>query len=154
MKLLLIISIVVLSALSAHAQLENPRSEESPFAEPATLLDVAENAKVYIVVKSARAEKTTESLAAIIKKETTWTVVDSPKDADVAIQTAQTRRQGWRKEYGMQVYVRKGNATPQVWQNVRLNDLGDSAAENLIGAFIEDWKTAQKKKKKESLAAH
>lgn len=147
-KSFLIFSITILAALAAHAQVENPRFEESPFAEPATLLDVSENAKVYIVVKSARAEKTTESLAEIIKKKTTWTVVDSPKDADVAIQTAQTRRQGWRKEYGMQVYVRKGDATPLVWQNVRLNDLGDSAAENLIGAFIEDWQTAQKKRKK------
>ena len=147
-KSFLIFSITILAALPAHAQVENPRFEESPFAEPATLLDVSENAKVYIVVKSARAEKTTESLAEIIKKKTTWTVVDSPKDADVAIQTAQTRRQGWRKEYGMQVYVRKGDATPLVWQNVRLNDLGDSAAENLIGAFIEDWQTAQKKRKK------
>ena len=147
-KTILIFSITMLTALIAHARIENPRFEESPFAEPATLLDVAENAKVYIVVKSARAEKTTESLAEIIKKRTTWTVVDSPKDADVAIQTAQTRRQGWRKEYGMQVYVKKGGATPVVWQNVRLNDLGESAAENLIGAFIQDWETAQKKKKK------
>lgn len=137
----------VVFSITAHAQVENPRFEEDPFAEPATLLDIAEDAKVYIVVKSARAEKTTKSLAEIIKKKTNWTVVDSPRDADVAIQTTQTRRQGWRKEYGMQVYVRKGKATPLVWQNVRLNDLGDSAAENLIGAFIQDWNTARKKNK-------
>jgi hypothetical protein len=147
-KSLLILTITILSTLVAHAQLENPKSEESPFAEAARLIDVKENAKVYIVVKSARPEKTTESLISIIKKQTTWTVVDSPKDADVAIQTAQTRRQGWRKEYGMQVYVRKNNSTPLVWQNVRLNDMGDSASENLMGAFIEDWKDAQKKKSK------
>ncbi|MEP7213895.1 MAG: hypothetical protein ABI791_12500 [Acidobacteriota bacterium] len=147
-KTLLILSITLFASLAAHAQLENPKFQESPFAEPAKLSDVPENARVYIVVKAARGEKTTESLIEIIKKKTTWTVVDSPKDADVAIQTAQTRRQGWRKEYGMQVYVRKGDATPLVWQNVRLNDLGDSAAENLIGAFIEDWNKARVSKKK------
>jgi len=43
--------------------------------------------------------------------------------------------------------VRRGDATPMIWQNVRLNSLGDSAPERLIGAFIEDWKTAQKKKR-------
>jgi hypothetical protein len=142
-----IVFIVLLFTFAAHAQLENPRFGESPFAEAATLLDVPENAKVYIVVKSARADKTVETMTEIIKKETNWTVVDSPKDADVAIQTAQSRRQGWVKEYGMQVYVRKGDSTPLVWQNVRTNRMGDSAGERLIGAFIEDWKTAQKKKK-------
>lgn len=142
-----IILIVLLFTLAAHAQLENPRFGESPFAEAATRLDVPENAKVYIVVKSARGDKTMETIAEIIKKQTNWTVVDSPKDADVAIQTAQSRRQGLVKEYGMQVYIRKGNSTPLVWQNVRTNRMGDSAGERLIGAFIEDWKTAQKKKK-------
>jgi len=146
-KSLFIISIVMLAALTANAQLENPRSNESPFAEAGKLTDVTENAKVYIVVKSAQPEKTTEALSEIIRKETKWTVVDSPKDADVAIQTSQERRQGWRKEYGMQVYVRRGDATPMIWQNVRLNSLGDSAPERLIGAFLEDWKTAQKKKR-------
>jgi hypothetical protein len=47
----------------------------------------------------------------------------------------------------MQVYVRKGKNTPLVWQNVRLNSMGDSAGEKLIGSFIEDWRNAQKKKK-------
>lgn len=142
-----LIALVFLFTIAAHAQLENPRFEESPFAKSATLMDVPENAKVYLVVKSARGEKTVETMAAIIKRETGWTVVDSPDDANVAIQTVQSRRQGWVKEYGMQVYVRKDNSTPLVWQNVRTNSLGDSAGERLIGAFIEDWKTAQKKKR-------
>jgi hypothetical protein len=142
-----IVLVILLFTLVAHAQLQNPRFEESPFAEAATLLDVPQNAKVYIVVKSARGDKTVETIAEIIKKETNWTVVDSPKDADVAIQTVQTRRQGFLKEYGMQVYIRRGNSTPLVWQNVRTNSMGDSAGERLIGAFIEDWKTAHKKKK-------
>lgn len=139
--------VVLLLAIAANAQLENPRFEESPFAEAATLLDVPEDAKVYIVIKSARGDKTFNTISDFIKKETNWTIVESPKDANVAIQTAQTRRQGLVKEYGMQVYVRKGTATPLVWQNVRTNRLGDSAGERLIGAFIEDWKSALKKKK-------
>lgn len=142
-----ILLVVFLFSLAAHAQLENPRFVDSPFSKSATLLDVPENAKIYISVKSARGDKTIETIAETIKKETSWTVVDSPDDADVAIQTEQTRRQGWVKEYGMQVYIRRGTATPLVWQNVRTNRMGDSAAERLIGSFIEDWKNAQKKKK-------
>lgn len=141
------ILIVMLFAFAAHAQLENPRFGENPFAKGATLLDVPENAKVYISVKSARGDKTIEAIAAKIKKETSWIVVDSPDDADVAIQAAQTRKKGFQKEYGMQVYIRRGKDTPLVWQNVRLNRMGDSAGERLIGSFIEDWKDAQKKKK-------
>jgi hypothetical protein len=147
LKMLPTFIVVLLFSFAAHAQLENPRFRESPFAKAATLLDVPDNAKVYLVVKSARGDKTIETMTKIIKKETAWTVVDSPDDADVAIQTEQSRRQGWVKEYGMQVYIRRGNDTPLVWQNVRTNRAGDSAAERLIGAFIEDWKTAQKKKK-------
>jgi hypothetical protein len=147
LKTLPILLMLLLCSFVAHAQLENPRSRESPFAKSATLLDIPENAKVYISIKSARADKTIETITQIIKKETNWTIVESPDDADVAIQAEQSRRQGWVKEYGMQVYVRKGNDTPLVWQNVRTNSLGDSAGEKLIGAFIEDWKTAQKKKK-------
>ena len=139
---------VFLFSVAAHAQLENPRFGSSPFAKAATLLDVPENAKVYIVVQSARGDKTIESMTEKIKKETSWTIVDNPDDADVAIQTEQTRKQGWRKEYGMRVYIRRGGETPIVWQNVRLNELGTSAGEKLIGAFIEDWKSAQKKKDK------
>jgi hypothetical protein len=142
-----IILAIFLFSAAAAAQLENPRFGESPFAKSGSLLDVAENAKVYISIKSARGDKTMETIAEIIKKETSWTVVDSPDDADVAIQAEQTRKEGWRKEYSMRVYVRKGDATPLVWQNVRLNALGDSAGEKLIGAFIEDWKSAQKKNK-------
>jgi len=147
LKTLSPILVIILCAFSAHAQLENPRFAENPFAKGATLLDVPENAKIYISIKSARGDKTVEAIAAKIKKETSWTVVDSPDDADVAIQAAQTRKQGWRKEYGMQVYVRKGRDTPLVWQNVRLNTMGESAGERLIGSFIEDWRNAQKKKK-------
>jgi hypothetical protein len=146
-RLLPITLVVFLFSVIAHAQLENPRFSESPFAKSATLLDIPENAKVYISIKSARGDKTTESITEIIKKDTTWTVVDSPDDANVAITAEQTRKQGWRKEYGMRVYFRKGEATPLVWQNVRLNEMGTSAGEKLIGAFIEDWKSAQKKKK-------
>ena len=147
LKSLPVLLVVLLFTLAAHAQLENPRFGESPFAKSATLLDVPENAKVYLVVKSARGDKTIDAMTEIIKKKTNWTVVDSPDNADVAIQTEQSRRQGWVKEYGMQVYVRKGSATPLVWQNVRTNSLGESAGEHLISTFIDDWKTAQKKKK-------
>lgn len=147
LKTIPLILLVLLFALVANAQLENPRSGESPFAETATLLDVPENARVYIVIKSARGDKTVEAITKIINKETKWTVVDSPKDADVAIQAAQSRRQGMVKEYGMQVYIRRGDATPLVWQNVRTNTWGESAGEKLIGVFIDDWKKAQKKKK-------
>jgi hypothetical protein len=146
-KTLPILLVVLLCSFAAQAQLENPGFRESPFAKSATLLDVSENAKVYIVIKSARADKTIDTISDIIKKQTKWTIVDSPDEADVAIQAEQSRRQGWVKEYGMRVYVRKGNDTPLVWQNVRTNSLGDSAGEKLIGAFIEDWKTAQKKRK-------
>ena len=139
--------VVFLFSMVAHAQLENPRFGASPFSKSATLLDVPENAKVYIVVQSARGDKTIEGITEKIKKETSWTVVDNPDEADVAIQTEQTRKQGWRKEYSMRVYIRKGSDTPVVWQNVRLNEIGTSAGEKLIGAFIEDWKSAQKKKK-------
>jgi len=57
-----IILIVLLFTFAAHAQLENPRFGESPFAKAATLLDVPENAKVYLVVKSARGDKTIETM--------------------------------------------------------------------------------------------
>lgn len=142
-----IILVVFVFSVIAHGQLENPRFGGSPFAKAATLLDVPENAKVYIVVQSARGDKTIEGIAEKIKRETSWIVVENPDEADLAIQTEQTRKQGWRKEYGMRVYVRKGSETPLVWQNVRLNEMGTSAGEKLIGAFIEDWKSAQKKKK-------
>lgn len=142
-----ILLVVFLLSVAANAQLENPRFGSSPFSKAATLLDVPENAKVYIVVQSARGDKTIEGITEKIKKETSWTVVENPDDADLAIQTEQTRKQGWRKEYSMRVYIRKGGETPIVWQNVRLNELGTSAGEKLIGAFIEDWKSAQKKKK-------
>ena len=142
-----IVLVLFLFSVAAHGQLENPRFGASPFAKAATLLDVPENAKVYIVVQSARGDKTIESIAEKIKKETSWTVVENPDEADLAIQAEQTRKQGWRKEYSMRVYIRKGGETPLVWQNVRLNEMGASAGEKLIGAFIEDWHSAQKKKK-------
>jgi hypothetical protein len=135
-----IILVVFLFSIVGDAQLENPRLGASPFAKAATLLDVPENAKVYIVVQSARGDKTIEGMTEKIKKETSWVIVENPDDADVAIQTEQTRKQGWRKEYSMRVYIRKGGESPIVWQNVRINELGTSAGEKLIGAFIEDWK--------------
>ena len=147
LRLLPTLLFVLLFSLAAQAQLENPRSVANPFAKGATLLDVPEDAKVYISIKSARGDKTIEAIIEKIKKETSWTVVENPDDANVAIQAEQTRKQGWRKEYGMQVYVRQGKDTPMVWQNVRLNELGTSAGEKLIGAFIQDWKEALKKKK-------
>jgi hypothetical protein len=147
-RLLPIVLAVFLFSVAASAQLENPRFGGSPFAKAGSLLDVPENAKVYIVVQSARGDKTIESMTEKIKKETSWTLVENPDDADIAIQTEQTRKQGWRKEYSMRVYIRKGSETPLVWQNVRLNEMGTSAGEKLIGAFIEDWKSAQKKKDK------
>ena len=122
-KSLFIISIVMLAALTANAQLENPRSNESPFAEAGKLTDVTENAKVYIVVKSAQPEKTTEALSEIIRKETKWTVVDSPKDADVAIQTSQERRQGWRKEYGMGAEIVRGLEFQRYLQKLQVLNL-------------------------------
>ena len=83
--------LVLFCVFAAHAQLENPRFGGSPFAKGATLMDVPENAKVYISVKSARGDKTIEAMIEKIKKETSWTVVENPDDANVAIETAQTR---------------------------------------------------------------
>lgn len=76
LKSLPVLLVVLLFTLAAHAQLENPQFGESPFAKSATLSDVPENAKVYLVVKSARGDKTIDAMTEIIKKRTNWTVVD------------------------------------------------------------------------------